>query len=237
MATFSERFSLRPPDPKITVMRAAPKWLRDDIIRMASEFGITLYRIRPWLCDRLLILSPVYVDEYQMYAEVDRLFAQGQWYEVYELIEWIYQQLSDSNELGPHRFSEKINRYFRAKGIGWQLVSGKLEIRGSQVFEETMHTAIDLSKASGRSTTESELREALQDLSHRPEPKVSGAIQHAMAALECLAKDISQEPSLTLGEWIKKHREEFPKPDGRGSGTGNRTRGSIFKLSDPKESS
>jgi len=33
-----------------------------------------------------------------------------------------------------------------------------------------------------------------------------------MAALECLTRDITNDPKLTLGEWIKKHREKFPKP-------------------------
>lgn len=42
----------------------------------------------------------------------------------------------------------------------------------------------------GRSTGSGELHEALQDLSRRPRPEVSGVIQHAMAALECVARDV-----------------------------------------------
>jgi hypothetical protein len=52
----------------------------------------------------------------------------------------------------------------------------------------------------------------LLDLSRRPEPDITGAIQHAMAALECVARDVSGEPKLTLGEIIKRHAVLIPAP-------------------------
>jgi hypothetical protein len=49
-------------------------------------------------------------------------------------------------------------------------------------------------------------------LSRRPEPNLSGAVFHAMAAFEALARDIAGLPKATVGEIVKKRRDLFPKP-------------------------
>ena len=50
------------------------------------------------------------------------------------------------------------------------------------------------------------------DLSKRPEPDLTGAVQHAMAALECTAREITKNPSATLGDILRRHTNLFPKP-------------------------
>jgi hypothetical protein len=52
----------------------------------------------------------------------------------------------------------------------------------------------------------------LQDLSKRPTPDITGAIQHAMAALECVARDVTGDQNATLGELIKQNPGLLPKP-------------------------
>jgi hypothetical protein len=54
--------------------------------------------------------------------------------------------------------------------------------------------------------------ETLFDLSRRPAPDVTGAIQHAMVALECVALDVTGDPKSTLGDLLKKHRGTLPPP-------------------------
>ena len=61
-----------------------------------------------------------------------------------------------------------------------------------------------------RADAASKLKEALQDISRRPKPDVTGAVQHGMAALECLAKDLLGEPNATLGQVIE--RLDLPSP-------------------------
>ena len=46
------------------------------------------------------------------------------------------------------------------------------------------------------------MREALRDISRRPQPDVTGAIQHAMAALEATAREVTGQRNLTLGQLI-----------------------------------
>lgn len=222
MSTFSERHRFRTPDPEITITHSAPQWVGERVLELAYSYTISSSRIRDWLCDCLVEIPDRYLDPMEMDQEVERLLMSANWYFTYDLAEWVYDAIRQINNNRGHsrnyvakkaeEYGEALNRFFRAKGVGWQMIAGKLEVRGSQVFEEFTRTAIELTSATGRKRAETELREALSDLSRRPEPEISGAIQHGMAALECLTRDITNDPKLTLGEWIKKHREKFPKP-------------------------
>jgi hypothetical protein len=113
---------------------------------------------------------------------------------------------------GAEHFSEEINRYFRGRGIGWQLVDGQIEVRGSEAFEEAVHQAKEILDSQGRRTATIELHEAILDLSRRPAPDITGAIQHAMAALECVSREVVNDQKPTLGDLIKRNPNLFPKP-------------------------
>ena len=65
---------------------------------------------------------------------------------------------------------------------------------------------------SGHSTTSAELAAAIQDLSRRPTPDVTGAIQHSMAALECYCREVALDPKSTLGALLSSRRDLFPAP-------------------------
>lgn len=63
-------------------------------------------------------------------------------------------------------------------------------------------------------TAQTEVHKALEDLAKRPTPDLTGAVQHAMAGLECAAKQVAKEPKLELGKIVKKHTNLFPPPLG-----------------------
>jgi hypothetical protein len=69
--------------------------------------------------------------------------------------------------------------------------------------------AVSTMMTSGAPTAANEIHEALRDISRRPKPDVSGAIQHGMAALECVARQYDATND-TLGPIIS--RLNFPKP-------------------------
>jgi hypothetical protein len=48
-----------------------------------------------------------------------------------------------------------------------------------------------------------EIHKALENLSKRPVPDLTGAVQHAMAALECVANDVCGENGETLGKVVR----------------------------------
>ena len=67
-----------------------------------------------------------------------------EWYFVYDIIEEIYRELSNSLDFSNHEeyFEEELNRYFRDRGIGWQLFEGRIEVRGPEIFEESVQGAL-----------------------------------------------------------------------------------------------
>lgn len=84
-------------------------------------------------------------------------------------------------------------------------------MRGTEAFEIAVREGQLLLSQQHRTTVAYELHEAQQDLSRRPQPEISGAIQHAMAALECVTRDVIGSKD-TLGQLIQRNTGLFPKP-------------------------
>ncbi len=140
-------------------------------------------------------------------GEVRDLINDCEWFEIYDLIE-LLAQLCESQGVD---FAGETNRMFHIMGVGWQLVGTRLEVRGSEAFELAVKEGQRELLQRGSLTAASELHEAILDLSRRPNPEVSGAIQHAMAALECVARDVCESKD-TLGDVLRKNPSLFPKP-------------------------
>ncbi len=219
-ARFSERHGFAPADAEITVRQDAPDGLRGMVPTIAYECGLTPTRMRDLVC-RVLRTRPDlanWSDWPNVAEEVERLVDGCEWFEVYDIIEAVHDSLQRGDESRiedaprAERFTGEMNAYFRKAGIGWQLVAGRLQMRGPEAFEETVRRARDTLAETESTTAEAELREAFRDLSRRPEPDITGAIQHGMAALECVARDVTGEQKATLGEILKRHPGLLPPP-------------------------
>jgi hypothetical protein len=128
-------------------------------------------------------------------------------------VEALHRQLAESRDPErANRWESRINEYFLEAGVGWRLMDGMLESRGPEAFEVAVDTARSSLGQSGLSTARQEIHESLRDLSRRPEPDLTGAVQHAMAALECIAREIVGNKRATLGEVLKQYPDVFPKP-------------------------
>jgi hypothetical protein len=135
------------------------------------------------------------------------------WYKVYDLVESMHDVLSKSSEPERGLAGEKlINECFVELGVGWLMVNGQLETRGPEGFKLAVDTARQSLDEAKLPTAHGEIHEAMKDLSRRPEPDLTGAIHHAMAALECTARECVDEPKATLGDIIKKYPGLVPKP-------------------------
>jgi len=218
MTSFSERHGYEHPDADITVREGAPRALREAIPAICYRpiVGLTPDLLRSLLCHALLKSpDPSNWSEPNVIGEIQSLLSSCEWFEVYDAIEAIYDALATrlrGYASGPAAaFESEVNRVFRRFGIGWQLVSGHVEMRGSEAFELAVRQGQEVLRAAGRVTAAAELHEAIQDLSRRPRPDSTGAIQHAMAALECVARDVCGSKE-TLGDLLRRSPGLFPKP-------------------------
>jgi hypothetical protein len=207
---------------EITVRNDAPPGLRDFLVTVAYDAGLSPRPLRPIVCRILRVApDPGNWSEWPNIAyEVSELVGSCPWYNVYDIIEAIYDKLSKSQQLALYDesmstadfFATEINAFFMQNGIGWQLTDGQIQIRGPEVFEEVTRKAIELLDSSTRATARNEIHEALGDLSRRPDPDKTGAVQHALAALECIARDVSGDSKSTLGDILRKHPDLLPRP-------------------------
>lgn len=219
---FSDRNGFSQRDAEISIMQEAPDTLRHILVELAYELGFVPSRLRALVC-RVIQEAPDpnnWSERPNIDQEVRGLLHDCEWFYIYDIIEVIYEALSAGEVVGKqgrasldeaNNFQDEINRFFRSKGFGWQLVDGRVEIRGDEAFERAVHEAPVVLMSNKRITAANEIREALSDMSRRPDPDITGAIQHAMAALECAARDLTGDQS-TLGDLVRRNPDLFPKP-------------------------
>lgn len=205
---FSQRHGYRGTEQEIFVHEDAPADLRFAIPLIAQDAGMSPTAMRRAICAVLLVRpDPSNWSDYpNVWDEVNGLIENCPWFKVYDIAESLCAALGNQYPDGSETFQERLNQYFLEKGIGWQMIEGRIVYRGSEAFADTTREAVEILANTGRNTAATEIHEALQDISRRPTPDVTGAIQHAIAALECTARDVTGEPNFTLGRLVPRLR-------------------------------
>jgi hypothetical protein len=213
--TFSKRFGYSGlQQAEIQIREDAPPFVREALVQIAYDVGLGPSSLREIVCRLLRVRpSPYNWSAPNVSQEVDQLLDAADWYRVYDFVEAVYQDLvgSGRDDLAA-RWQDEVNGFFQERGVGWQLVEGSLEVREAEGFEASTRGAVEALEESGQKTASSELHEAIRDLSRRPDPDVTGAIQHGMAALECVAREVTGDSRSTLGQIIAKFPDAIPKP-------------------------
>lgn len=208
---FSKRHGFRSGAKEITVREDAPDELRYFVVQTAMNSGLYPSFVRRVLC-RVLRRTPDASNwsEYpNIFDEVQSLIQGCEWFQVYDFIEAMEANFAQRGDVS---FADAINEFFFEEGIGWQLTFGQILTRGPEAFETIVTEATAALETSKRPTAAGHIHEALQGLSRRPKPDLSGAAYHAMGALECVARDLTGDPKATLGDILKRHPGLLPKP-------------------------
>ena len=203
--SFSDRYSFRPDDVKITLREDAPLPLREAIVMLAEQKEMSPGEIRSVVCQVLLVTPDPgnWSQRPNIANEVYDLVSSCRWYKVYDIAEALYRRFEDEyvGEVAEN-YQDRLNLVFVENGIGWEMQDGRVLFRGSGTFTPTTKSAVDSLQSTGRDRAAQEMREAIRDISRRPDPDVTGAIQHAMAALESAARDVTGDSRATLGQLV-----------------------------------
>jgi hypothetical protein len=147
--------------------------------------------------------------EIDMVNEVVDHVRSAEWFRIYDLVEVIYESLSSipttNGKTAATSFESDVNAFFKESGVGWQLDHGVVEARGEDAFEASVRGAVSALAESGRTTASGRIREALDDLSRRPIADLAGAIDHSIAAVECVLGDAIGSTKGTLGDFLKQY--------------------------------
>ena len=213
---FSRRYGHGPEEREISIRDDAPPDIRAAILQIAhSDLDLGPSTLRDTLCSVLRKLpNPGNWSPYpNIWNECQELIGDCPWYKVYDFVEALYARFSKSGQIDlANQWESLVNEYFLEIGVGWRLVDGLLESRGPEAVETAVDTAQSSLDHSGLSTARTEIHESLRDLSRRPEPDLTGAVHHAMAALECTAREAVGDKRATMGELLKRYADVLPKP-------------------------
>lgn len=213
--SFSERFGYRGPEVEITIREDAPEVVRDGILMLGYDAGYGPDGMRELLCTVLLKRpDPNNWSAGNVKNEVSWLIDEAPWYKVYDFAERLYQKIGERDYDGAlrQRFQGQLNQLFQENGVGWEMKDGVLVVRGSKAFSMATGHATEVMARSGAPTAANEIHEALRDISRRPKADRTGAVQHAMAALECVAREVDGSND-TLGKIIKRLGLPAPMDD------------------------
>ena len=203
--TFSHRHGYRGADAEITVREDAPEALRSAILLIAQAAGMSPTAMRRIVC-QVLLTSPDssnWSDYPNVWDEVNEHIAECPWFKVYDIAEALHAALANADTDRARRFADRLTQFFWEKGIGWEMQDGQITFRGPEVFSDATKEAVAALTGTGRQRAADEIHEALRDISRRPEPDVTGAIQHVIAALESTARSVTGQPNRTLGQLVR----------------------------------
>lgn len=207
---FSKRMGIRQEMADIVIRNDAPTELRTFLLLIIKDYIKSLKKIRSIVCKTINEApdSNNWGENNFMDSEIQVHLDNCKWFRIYDIIENFYKELDSINKVS---FEDKINEFFYEKGIGWKLESGIIISRGDDLFEEALNETKLTLEEKELPTSKKEISEAIADLSRRPTPEITGAVQHALAALECVCREITGSND-TLGKLIKNYPDIVTKP-------------------------
>lgn len=210
MSTFSERNQINIEPVEISIRFDAPPQLRAWLLPLVKRLKFSIRSFRNIICQMSYQPSNPsnWGENSFMESEIQELLDNCQWNYIYDIIEETYRQLSANVKAD---FLSNINNFFISNGYGWKLHNGQIVSRGDDAFEQSINNAVGCI-ANSNPDAHSEIKKALVDISKRPEPDITGAVQHSMAALECLFREICNDSKRNMGDLIKIYRDRIPKP-------------------------
>ncbi|MBO7566851.1 MAG: hypothetical protein J6T60_07135 [Bacteroidales bacterium] len=210
MATFSERNQINIEPVEISIRFDAPPQLRAWLLPLVKRLKYSIKSFRDIVCQMSYQPSNPsnWGENSFMESEIQELLNNCQWNYIYDIIEETYKQLPANDKA---EFLSNINNFFISNGYGWKLDKGLIVSRGDDAFEQSINNAVGCISTSNPDA-HSEIKKALVDISKRPEPDITGAVQHSMAALECLCRAYFSDSKSNLKMLINKYRDRIPKP-------------------------
>jgi hypothetical protein len=197
-----------------------------DILRRSASTAILREAVdrvfNPYGNDKLPDRNPLSVSAEEnkdpYFLEIKRVLIGCEWFRLYDFIEDLFRELDfhdtelhdENEEFYAYPFQEKLNAYFVHAGIGWQLVHGKVTVRGDDAFQRTVQIAPVELTASGRMTASDCIEDAIRNLSFRPNPRLGAAVARATNAMECVLHDITGEKKMQFGDYLRSYPRLIP---------------------------
>lgn len=161
------------------------------------------------LCHRLWLnyfkkpLDKLDDDWTKVHGQLRRHFFEGEWYEVYDFIEFIANNYDEYQFRD--RFIEACNRALEREISAYRFVDGLI----SRITEQQEVDEIETALSEARGPVQTHLRRALELLSSRDAPDYRNSIKESISAVESLVALVLGAEKGTLGQLIKRLEDEI----------------------------
>ncbi len=193
MSSFRENNNIPIESVEIAFIYEAPDCLQGAIIPAALSVEISISNILEAICRTALFQEDGNWNYDPILRECREKLRDFKWYQYYELIQRMSQQLLKNYDQRYQPFIARFNVFFIENGIGWQIAedTGFVVRRGDSDFEHAIETATEDLLSIGLSKTVSDFKNARMCLSKWPDPDTKGAVGHAVGALEAYCEKIT----------------------------------------------
>ena len=144
---------------------------------------------------------------YAVYEQIKDIYFKSQWFEVYDFIEFIYQNYPwEDNSLS---FKESCNLVLKEEMSAYRFVGYII----SPITDEEEIASIEEAIEKTKQPIAEHLSSALQKLSDRDNPDYRNSIKESISAVETICRIITGDDKATLGEAlnaIEKHLSIHP---------------------------
>ncbi|BBZ44723.1 hypothetical protein MPRM_20040 [Mycobacterium parmense] len=131
-------------------------------------------------------------DERKVGYQVKLVISEGEWYEVYDLLEFIASQTPDYYP----QLLKLLNSVLELNRAGYRIVAGHVvEITD----ENELQSIRDAAAKPAGSPVRQHLEKAVQLFANRDNPQYANSIKESISAVESAARDASGKPSAVLG--------------------------------------
>lgn len=132
-------------------------------------------------------------------------FYKGQWYEAYDLLEFIANLDSNSFRLNTQEFKDFCNGIFEREFSGYRFIDDKIApITNENEIEEIENAINQSGHFSSLRGANIHLKSALEKLSDKKAPDYRNSIKESISAIESVAKTISENSKDSLGAALDK---------------------------------
>lgn len=131
-----------------------------------------------------------------------------EWYQIFDLIEWLYGILPNIEHIDQKRF-EPITKYILIKNnIGFSFVDGVFVPITNEIEMDSLQETIE----NGNDNVEMHFRKAVTLFSDRENPDYINCMKESISAVEAMLRIVLNTDKGTVGELLKSLNQSFDYP-------------------------
>ncbi len=152
------------------------------------------------------------IPDYNSHSEqfIRDSFFKGQWYDVYDHLEYIANIESDSFSIDSFKFKEFCNEIFKREFSGYRFIEDKISpITNEYEIQEIENAIYQSGHFTSLKGANIHLKSALEKLSDKKAPDYRNSIKESISAIESVAKAISENAKDSLGAALDKIKSKI----------------------------